>query len=260
MCAQSLVETFSGLLNFKNPIPLMIDRMGIRKTAYHVATRSGLRLHLRPGMVGDRYSCFETFGIGVYDIALARLRPGDTVIDIGANIGCFALAAWQAVGARGRVLALEPVSRTFERLTANVAMNDATSVEPLRLALADHIGDLKLFTPPEQYLFASKFNSIDGRNFSGEMQQVPCTTITALLERHHIERVALLKLDCEGSEHEIVHSMNAEAAAKIDHIVMELHNVPGWQNDATISHLKSLGYEHGDGYTHMFSRRTSQLQ
>src|SRR5687768_378891 len=50
--------------------------------------------------------------------------PGDTVIDVGANIGSITLALADAVGPSGRILSIEPHPRLFRSLTANIARNN----------------------------------------------------------------------------------------------------------------------------------------
>ena len=52
-----------------------------------------------------------------------EIRPGATVIDVGGNIGMFALYAAEKAGAEGRVFALEPIPRTFAALRENVIRN-----------------------------------------------------------------------------------------------------------------------------------------
>ena len=52
-----------------------------------------------------------------------EIRPGATVIDVGGNIGMFALYAAEKAGAEGRVFALEPIPRTFAALRENVICN-----------------------------------------------------------------------------------------------------------------------------------------
>ncbi|KAG2435614.1 hypothetical protein HYH02_011904 [Chlamydomonas schloesseri] len=57
------------------------------------------------------------------------LRPGDTVIDVGANTGLFTMQAAEAVGPSGRVVSLEPVPATHALLAANVASHAAWCAE-----------------------------------------------------------------------------------------------------------------------------------
>ena len=62
------------------------------------------------------------------EAAQKRLKPGMTAVDIGANIGCFALAMAQAVGPSGRVYAFEPMPKNLETLRQNCALNKASHV------------------------------------------------------------------------------------------------------------------------------------
>src|SRR5438270_3347355 len=69
------------------------------------------------------------------------LSPGDTFIDIGANIGYFSLFATTLVGETGKVVAIEPSARIFERLSENVRLNPrAATVRMVQAAVADHAG------------------------------------------------------------------------------------------------------------------------
>ena len=62
------------------------------------------------------------------EAAQKRLKPGMTAVDIGANIGCFALAMARAVGPTGRVYAFEPMPKNLETLRKNCALNKASHV------------------------------------------------------------------------------------------------------------------------------------
>lgn len=65
------------------------------------------------------------------------LSPGDTVVDAGANVGLFALAAWGQVGPRGRVVACEPISVLAEALRRNLAEAGAPLSDVLECGLSD---------------------------------------------------------------------------------------------------------------------------
>ena len=255
MSPRRILEYVAALMKFSNPGPLLLDRLGVQSLPYRIKTKTGIELIMRPDRIGDRFTCLETFGIGVYDRALARLGVGDVVIDVGANIGCFALAAWRLVGAKGTVLALEPETQNFSRLTENLSLNTAASVTPLKLALADHGGAMTLIVPENQWLLVSKFDSVDSRRIAGNSHQVSCMTLASLMDKFRIGRVALLKLDCEGAEHEIIAALTPELAARIDHIAAEVHSVPGADINSTIAHLTALGYSHEFRHVHFFSRR-----
>src|SRR6266699_2559349 len=71
------------------------------------------------------------------------LRPGDTFVDVGANIGLFTLIAARLVGPQGRVLSFEPTPETFARLTKNVQTNRLENVSCQQLALSDRAGEME---------------------------------------------------------------------------------------------------------------------
>ena len=52
------------------------------------------------------------------------LKPGDTFVDVGANIGLFSLIAANCVGKKGRVVAFEPVEKIYQRFCDNIKLND----------------------------------------------------------------------------------------------------------------------------------------
>ena len=73
-------------------------------------------------------SCLQKHEVALVDMevqsyfsrGLLRLNPGDTVFDVGANIGLFMLAAWERCERNLNVYAFEPVGAIFERLLVNV--------------------------------------------------------------------------------------------------------------------------------------------
>ena len=90
------------------------------------------------------------FGAGagppVYLRRGVALGPGDAVLDVGANVGLFALAAWERVGPRGRVVACEPVPPLAEALRRNLAAAGAPAADVLECGLADGAAASAAFT------------------------------------------------------------------------------------------------------------------
>ncbi|WP_263366380.1 FkbM family methyltransferase [Edaphobacter bradus] len=79
----------------------------------------------------------------------ALLRPGDIVIDIGANIGVYTRFCSEFVGASGRVFSLEPIPETFSYLTNNVRSLGLTNVSCYNLAASDHDQDRATMSIPQ---------------------------------------------------------------------------------------------------------------
>lgn len=82
------------------------------------------------------------------------LREGDTVLDVGANLGCYTVAMAEAVGPRGRVLAFEPYRSLHQLVTANVALNGLSNVWPVQAALGARTETVPLL-PPQMRFFSS---------------------------------------------------------------------------------------------------------
>jgi FkbM family methyltransferase len=237
----------------KNPWPLVCDRLGIRKPPYIVYFRNGLQLELRPGR-GDLTAFRESWMQKDYTCHGQGLAKGDTVIDVGANIGCFSLFAAYQVGAMGRVIAVEPNGETYRQLQRNIALNNLQNVLTMPLAVTGQSGVVQLHRHSNA-LYSSLYQSVDGHANFDEIEEVPAVTFQQLLGGQGVERCNFLKLDCEGAEHEIIGGMSAETAARIDRIGMELHEVEGRDPNDLVRRLQGFGFKmHRRGALLHFSR------
>ena len=130
---------------------------------------------------------------------LRRLvQPGQTVVDIGANVGVYALSLARKVGPTGQVWAFEPASATAALLAESITANGTTWLHLQRQALSDHSGTAWLQTPGH-----SELNSL-AADQQGTGEQVPLTTLDACLETFGWQQVDLLKIDAEGEEARIL--------------------------------------------------------
>ncbi len=119
-------------------------------------------------------------------------RPGMTVVDVGANIGYYALLASRLVGPSGRVVAIEPNSENCRLLLTSLAAQGAENVELLAVACSTEVG---------WAYFSSHVGSNGGFIPNDDLVRRPGTVVPvfpldALVEGH----VDFLKLDVEGAE------------------------------------------------------------
>jgi FkbM family methyltransferase len=124
------------------------------------------------------------------------LRPGDVMVDAGANIGLFTVLAAARVGPHGQVIACEPSTATMELLRENVARNDFDWVELREVALAERPGrlEMQVFEPGSGY---SSFAPAEtSRASSIEVEVTTLDQVAGPL----LERTRLVKLDVEGAE------------------------------------------------------------
>jgi len=118
------------------------------------------------------------------------LKPGDTVIDVGANIGYYSLLASVLVGEAGHVYAIEAHPRVFRYLQGNLALNKVTNMDARHVALGDKEGTLRFSD-----IKADDMNRVveDGAGIEVAVRRLDDLKISS-------NRIAILKVDVEGYE------------------------------------------------------------
>jgi FkbM family methyltransferase len=128
------------------------------------------------------------------------LKRGDVFVDVGANIGLFTLIAAFCVGPDGCVHSFEPCARTFQRLLANVRMNDFSSVSCSQMALSDTSGTSSMFASLGGHAAWNSLASIaSDETFAAETVRCAVWDDYAR-ENQLIGRIAMMKIDVEGWE------------------------------------------------------------
>jgi FkbM family methyltransferase len=159
-------------------------------------------------------------------------QAGWRVVDVGANIGVFALWA-ERLGAE--VTAFEPEPRTFASLVSNVA---GRRVSPRQAALAGQGGrDLRLYLSE----LDSTRNTLLGKEIeSGEplrdFVDVPTVTLADVVG----SGCDLLKLDCEGAEFEALLGADDDTLRRAQRIILEFHRFAG-SPDVLVDRLADAG-------------------
>jgi FkbM family methyltransferase len=128
------------------------------------------------------------------------LRPGDVVIDAGANIGCHACPMAVRVGPHGRVLAIEPVDRLADRLEANCRINGLANVDIARVAVSSRAGRKRLAIPPIEIQNQGEASFYREPEHGWDALDVETTTIDALVAAAKLTSVRLIKMDLEGED------------------------------------------------------------
>lgn len=127
----------------------------------------------------------------------AQLRPGMTVLDVGANKGLYSLVSARAVGPTGHVYAFEPVPALLSNLQGHIELNQITNVTMVGQAACDRIGTTTFFV--------NRTGSGTGqgslvRAITQEQITVETTTLDEFKRRNGIARVGAIKIDVEGAE------------------------------------------------------------
>ena len=174
------------------------------------------------------------------------------MVDVGAHVGLFALRCAALFAQRGdsaaRVLALEPVSATFQALQANT--RSAPCITPFRTGISSSADATALFTVWPQLLSQSTLrrsetqqSSIAPALWAGERCELfPMTTLASFLAAHvpSHRRVSLLKVDAEMAELDVLRSAGAELA-RVDSCAVEVHTVERCRLPAVAALLSGAG-------------------
>lgn len=162
-------------------------------------------------------------------ILKARLPADCVFLDIGSNIGAYALFVAAFAGPRARVLAVEPQPDVFDRLTYNIAQNPFGTVKAIACAVADKAGELTLFIDPRNRGESSL--KIVGTN-EGAQIKVPAVTLLGLVQAEGITRIDAVKLDVEGAEDLVLEPFLREAPESLLPKMLLVENgTDQWQLD-----------------------------
>jgi FkbM family methyltransferase len=133
----------------------------------------------------------------------ALVRPGDQVVDVGANVGWYTTLFAAAVGGSGHVYAFEPVPSTFAELMRSAELNGAAgNVTFLHELCGAAPGAGTIYEFPTLHSGLSSARPIGDE--ARIEHTVPTTTLDLLAAERGIGRIHLLKVDVEGAELEVV--------------------------------------------------------
>lgn len=131
-------------------------------------------------------------------VANAVLRAGDTILDIGSNVGTETLLYARMVGSQGKLLAFEPEPENFRVLKDLVELNGLSQVDLHQEAVADRAGKLRFMPPVEMNCGVGRLVHEGGR---GEgLIEVDTVVLDELMAAGHFSSARLMVMDVEGAE------------------------------------------------------------
>ena len=235
---------------FRNPLYRAYPRAAIRRilcSLYHPRRDAHFETTL---LWGDRFASIydgemgqSQWRYGLYDIpvceVLARiLKPGDRVLDIGANVGQMTLLMGRAVRAGGRVDSFEPHPAIFRILKDNCERSPFTSrIRAQQAAVSDLDGTARLSIPAT---FHSNIGTCSLE--AGDRRDDHVDVATHRLDTLYpaTEEIDLVKVDVEGHEHAVfrgAHKLLSQQAIKA---IMFEEKTP--EHSASFSLLQGYGY------------------
>lgn len=132
-----------------------------------------------------------------------HLRPGDVVIDIGAQVGALTAQFCKLVGPRGRVLAVEPIPQNVLRVRELAELNRLPQLLVAEVAASNTDGKADIRLPRQRS--GSAYASFNASWIDGEALTVHTTTVDRLVADYLADRaVCFLKIDVEGHERAVI--------------------------------------------------------
>jgi FkbM family methyltransferase len=192
-----------------------------------------MRLDMR---AGHRRYALGTYEPEVSSLIQSHLGGGETVLDIGANIGYFSLLMAHMVGPTGRVIAFEPFPPVYAMLCENLQLNNLYWVQAERMAVADREGEMRIQSEPDNPL-----SSTVRLSESGDLT-VSLISLDHYAQTAGLTRVDFAKIDVEGAEDSVVRGVTKTLETFHPVVLVEIHSNDGGESEG-LSKLKELGYQ-----------------
>jgi FkbM family methyltransferase len=229
-----------GLLHLR--CDQLLRRLQFRLTGEVQAAGLNLRLDPTDKMITEMILRDGSYEHGETELLSGFLHPGDTFIDVGANIGWYTLVASRIVGAKGRVFAFEPAPGSFELLACNAALNHCDNARLEPKALSDKHTSISL----NLGVTNKGHNSILKTPDTGESVSVEAVSLDEYLGSDPGD-IALIKIDTEGAEGFVLAGME-QTLRKHPRTVLFMEFYPTLIRQAGFEPLSLLQRFHDSGY------------
>ena len=165
------------------------------------------------------------------------IKKGDIVLDIGGNIGYYALLESKLVGETGLVYAVEPVISNFKLLEKNIQLNNVENIRSFQFAFGAKEAQTEIYISDRCNW--STLNKEAIQNCCIGSQKVSMVTVDSFLEDKATPK--LIRMDVEGYEYEILQGMT-KTLEKGVMLFMEVHPTTMKSVDGFFEILKRHGY------------------
>ena len=198
------------------------------------ATRHGMMLYNRNDIyIGGSLEHYGEYSEEEVTVFRQVLREGDTVIEVGSNIGAHTIPIAKMVGLSGSVMAIDPQRVVFQTLCANVALNSLMNVFAFPVAMG--AADGSTLIPRLNYDRPNNYGGLAlGKYDKGERVQI--MTVDGL----NVSKCSMLKIDAEGMELDVLRG----ARGTIERFtpVMYVENNDDQKGGELIRYIAALGY------------------
>ena len=214
---------------------------------YSKQCRHGTFLLLKNDLICE---CMKVYGEWAEkEVHLFRsiLSPGDTVLEIGSNIGTHSVPISKIIGDRGELHCFEPQTYIFQLLNGNLAINGVTNAYTFRQALGMQNGIVQL--KPTSYESGTNHGAYFLPNNVVESNGIKTqiTTVDTYIRTMSIDGLKLIKIDVEGMEEQVLRGAKVAIENLRPYLFMEnyywLNERMCQKGDQFYSWIESLGYQ-----------------
>ncbi len=207
-------------------------------------SRYGARMRLYPyNNVCEKRILFTPQYFDPAELALlhSRVRGDFVFLDIGANIGAYALFVAARAGPRAKILAIEPQPDIFEHLVYNIRQNPFATVKAIDCAVADVEGDVTLFVHPRNRGQTS-MRMVTAEAGSSRLR-VAAKALLSIVRDEGFRRIDAAKIDVQGAEDLILDAYFRDAPAALWPRLILLENAPKRWDIDLCADLGARGYQ-----------------
>lgn len=211
-----------------------------------IVNANGYKMYVIPDDPGisSELRIFGTHEPLTTELTLQELKQDMVCLDIGSNIGYYALLESKAVGKNGKVIAIEPSPKNFEYLKQNIELHDIKNIQAYNFAVGDNDNEIKFVISKLSNLcyVPSDEESISE---SAEVIKIPLKRIDTFVLEKKIDRIDFIRMDVEGYEVKLFEGMWDTLRKYKPLIQMEFHKGLLNSHDALefLIKLKKAGYE-----------------
>jgi len=178
------------------------------------------------------------------ELLISFLHPEDIVYDIGAQVGLYTVLLAKAVGEKGRVIAFEPESQSFQCLQENIKLNKLNNVRFFQKALGEHSQKLELYAGKNGKWCSLMKPPVDREDISPQIVQV--LRGDDLRKDEDLPIPQLIKIDVEGWEYSVLKGLSKTISyPECKLILVEVHPTmlpAGIRIDSVKELLKEAGF------------------
>jgi len=237
-------RVFGMVRNVSNFPAYLLHKWGIvKKEPFILQSSNGISVEVPQRMMHTAKEVFFTDDYRFDQIKdhVLKNQQNPVIIDVGANVGYLSAFSFTRFP-NAKVISVEPIPKNLELLKRNQLRNDGFDWTIIEGVLADKSGEVEIqFDNSDSFSTSASMYGLDSGKDS---VKVKSRTLVSLMTELALPAIHILKLDCEGSEYDILYCQSKDELNTIAFITMETHQIDEERRnrDALVSWLNGMGW------------------